>query len=267
MGGALDKGERVNTRTWSPTRVLVQWTVMVDAPPLTIHRGDPILIDPDGPPFTFGRGQGCVLVLDPTDRSISREAGRIEWTGASWVVRNSSTSRPLYVVNEVGLRHTLPVGAQETLHAGEARILVVGTRTHELRLGIAGDRLPGVGAESARDDEPAADLTFLPSITRNERMALAALAEGYLLDHPRHDPNPRTYAAAAERLSLPETTVRKRLENVRRKFVGAGVFVVEGADSRASLVEFVLAVKLITARDLAELDEPTSAGQGDPDGE
>ena len=223
---------------------------MVDAPPLTVHRGDTIQIDPSGPPFTFGRGEACGLVLDPTDRSISREAGRIGWNGASWVVRNSSTSRPLYVVNEVGLRHTLPVGSEESLRSGGTRIIVVGATTHELRLSVGRLAEPLSAEGSAATLAPSAELTFLPSITHNERTALVALAEGYLLEHPRHDPQPRTYAAAAARLGLPETTVRKRLENVRRKFVGAGIFQVEGSDSRAAVVEFVLAIKLVSVDDL-----------------
>lgn len=71
------------------------------------------------------------------------------------------------------------------------RVVVVGTRTHELLLSVG--EHPARVVEVVSDPLAAADHTLLPSVTPNERLALVALAETYLLPHPRHDPAPRTY--------------------------------------------------------------------------
>lgn len=233
---------------------------MVDAVHLITAGEGPIPIRPDEP-FTFGRSPSCDLTLDDTDRSISRVAGRIEYVGGFWTLFNTSSSRPLYLIGEVGLRRTIPTGGREVLPNGETRIVVVGVRTHELVLAV------GDAAVAAADHIDLtrldADRTTMPTITANERIALVAVAEGYLLPHPRHDPQPRTYNESADRLGLPVSTVRKRVENVRKKLIDAGVFQIEGADARAATVEFALAVRLITGADLPLLDAPPSADEGD----
>lgn len=129
----------------------------------------------------------------------------------------------------------------------------MGVRTHELVVVVGVEEVAAAGHLHAPGG---GDRTWMPAVTYNERVALVAVAEGYLLPHPRHDPNPRTYAQAALRLDLPVSTVRKRLENVRKKLMDAGVFQVEGADARAATVEFALAVRLVTAADLPLLDAP-----------
>lgn len=228
---------------------------MVGLIPLTVSGQEQFVLDEDHQTFTFGRSPECDLALDETDRSISRIAGRIERSEGSWVLRNASTSRPLYLVDDVGLRRTLAVGSVAAIPPGHMRVMVVGTRTHELLLSVGEHPARVVGAVS--NPLTSADHTLLPSVTPNERLALVALAETYLLPHPRHDPAPRTYGAAAARLGLPETTVRKRVENVREKLLDAGLFAVETADALAAVVEFALAVRMLTPKDLSLLDAPT----------
>lgn len=237
---------------WDAPPVVLESHSMVDAVHVVLPGEGPVPIDPEAA-FTFGRSPECDLVLDETDRSISRVAGRIEYADGAWFLVNASGSRPLYLIGDVGLRRTVPTGGREVLAGGETRVVVVGVRTHELLL-VIGDE-----AVAALEDQAAhggADRTLMPAITANERVALVAIAEGYLLTHPRHDPQPRTYVQAAERLGLPVSTVRKRLENVRRKLIDAGVFQIEGADARAATAEFALAVRLVTAADLPLLDAP-----------
>lgn len=226
---------------------------MVEAAHLLVSGDGPVPIGADEP-FTFGRSPRCDLVLDETDRSISRIAGRIEFTDGAWFLVNTSGSRPLYVTETVGLRRTIPTGGREVLANGETRIVVMGVRTHELVVVVGVEEVAAAGHLHAPGG--GGDRTWMPAVTYNERVALVAVAEGYLLPHPRHDPNPRTYAQAALRLDLPVSTVRKRLENVRKKLMDAGVFQVEGADARAATVEFALAVRLVTAADLPLLDAP-----------
>ena len=228
---------------------------MVDAVHILVSGEGPVPISA-AQPFTFGRSPGCDLTLDEADRSISRVAGRIECVDSVWYLVNSSTSRPLYLIGEVGLRRTIPTEGREALPAGHTRVVVVGVRTHELVIAV-GDAAVG-DVIDLTDGYEGADHTFMPSITTNERIALAAVGEGYLLPHPRHDPKPRTYAEAADRLGLPMSTVRKRVENVRKKLIDAGVFQVEGPDARAATVEFALAVRLVTSADLPLLDAPAA---------
>lgn len=220
--------------------------------------------------FTFGRSPSCTVSFDATDRSISRVAGRIEFDGSSWVLTNASTSRPLYTVDDIGLRRTLAVGSSEIIKAGVTRIVVVGSQTHELVvcLGADGSVTPSIDAEARAGN--GADRTFLPSLTANERIAITAVAEGYLLPHPRHDPRPRTYNEAGDRIGVAGIVIRKRVENVRKKLLDAGVFQVEGPDARAAVVEFALAVRLVTADDLSSLcsaDTPGGLLNGDQRGQ
>ncbi len=237
--------------------VVLESRSMVDAVHLLIAGEGPIRIRPEEP-FTFGRSPGCDLTLDDSDRSISRVAGLIEYVDGVWFLVNASTSRPLYLISEVGLRRTIPTGGREVLPSGETRVVVVGVRTHELVLAVGEAAL----AAGGHVDLGSADRTAMPSITANERIALVAVAEGYLLPHPRHDPQPRTYTQAGERVGLPMSTVRKRVENVRKKLIDAGIFQVEGADARAATVEFALAVRLITGADLPLLDDPQNVDDG-----
>ena len=67
-------------------------------------------------------------------------------------------------------------------------------------------------------------------------------------------PEPRTYEEAAQRLGLPATTVRKRIEGIRHVLVEAGVPGLEGGDARRNLSEWLLSNRLITADDLVALE-------------
>ncbi len=214
--------------------------------------------DPVGP-FVFGRGSDCDLVVHPSDRSISRHAGSFEWTGTSWVVINRSRTRPIFRVERSGLRAPIGVGEFHALRPGSTRLAITGeSLTLELAVEVEGGPDDPVDAETggAPSVEPLGphETTLLPDITPNERLALLAMLEGYLLDHPRYDPQPRTYADAAARLGLPAATVRKRIEHLRRKLIDCGVVELERADARLTLAEFALSTRLVSRADLADLD-------------
>jgi hypothetical protein len=213
--------------------------------------------------LTFGRSPGCDLVIGADDPSISRIAGAVAWSGSIWQVHNRSSSRPIYRVEDTGLRTPIPVDGRLPLVDPVTHIAVVGSiLTHVITLEWqrAGDATaPTVvtlpGTETTR-----------PLFTRNEFQALVALLEGYLLDLPRHDPRPRTYAEAAERLGVPTATVRKRIERVREKMVESGLVELRQPDARLALAEFLLATRLVTAADLTVLDTAVleTAGRDQP---
>lgn len=221
-------------------------------------------LGPGAPPFTFGRHSGCDLVLGDGDRSISRVAGRFRWTGADWMLDNTSSSRPLHVVSDVGLRTPVAVGTSCSLGPSTVAVQVVGgVYVHEIRL-VVGTR--GTDARRVGVGGLDVDSTLMPTLTANERVAMVAMLEGYLLDHPRYTAEPRTYAEAAARIGLPVATVRKRIENVRRKFVLAGLSQLERSDARAALAEFALSTELVSRADLPLLDARSTGAGADRSG-
>ncbi len=200
--------------------------------------------------LTFGRSEECDLRLDVRDSSISRVAGEVSADATTWAVVNRSSTRPLYRIDDTGLRTAIPVGARVALVDPLTNIAIVGSiRTHVVTLELAtprGDRPvapPARGAETTR-----------PIFTPNEFSAVVALLEGYLHDMPRYEPRPRTYAEAAERLGVPAATVRKRIENVREKLVASGVAELRQPDARLALAEFLLSTRIVQPSDLAVLD-------------
>ncbi len=214
--------------------------------------------DPHAGPFVFGRAADCDLIVHPSDRSISRHAGSFEWDGGNWIVTNRSRTRPIFRVDGSGLRAPIGVGEHHALRPGSTRVAITGEAlTVELSIQVSGDGTPAAasfGGVASLAATASSEATLLPIITRNERLALVALVEGYLLDHPRYDPQPRTYADAAARLGVPAATVRKRIERIRMKLVECGVVELERADARLTLAEFALATRLVSRADLAELD-------------
>jgi hypothetical protein len=201
---------------------------------------------------TFGRSSSCDLRVGGGDQSVSRVAGSVTLRDDVWWLTNQSASRPLYLVSPVGLRSVLAV-KDETALGVSTRVLLVGSLTYEVEV-IAGSSPDDDPVELP--ERPGEAQTSMPTITPLELTSLVALAEGYFLAHPRYVPQPRTYAEAAQRLSLPTSTVRKRAENVRRKLVNAGVLGVESGDSRQALIEFAIGAGLIGPGDLELLSRP-----------
>ena len=201
-------------------------------------------------PLTFGRAESCTICLDPDDLGISRYAGSVEYQAGTWWLTNRSNTRLLMVVSERGLAMKLEPGRRVAVDEPLAVEVHGSIRRHALQirppeelapppLGSPPGDLRTVGAEVVYSDR--------------DRMALAALFEGYLLPFPRYDPHPRTYAEAAARLGWPRTTVTKRIEHLRARLTDAGVGNLEGPNALRHLGEYVLATGVITEADLASL--------------
>jgi hypothetical protein len=206
-------------------------------------------IDP-GEVLTFGRSEACDLALGVSDSSVSRVAGEVRFDGATWQVVNRSSSRPLYRIDDTGLRTAIPVGAGLALVDPVTNVAIVGAiRTHVVTLELATPR-----ADRPTPAPAPGEATMRPTFTPNEFRAVVALLEGYLHDVPRYEPRPRTYAEAAERLGVPAATVRKRIENVREKLVASGVEELRQPDARLALAEFLLSTRIVRPSDLAVLD-------------
>ena len=223
--------------------------------------------------FTFGRDPTiCTVCLgaDPIDQGISRLAGSITCDNGVWWIVNRSSSRSLHVVDgETGIGVPLPVARdnwpspRHAVDRPRLTILVPGeVLTHALSVRVAGDGLPPAETVPAPGDV-VRTRNLLPHLTDKQRQALVAMVEGYLLRFPRYQPEPRTYEEAAARIGLPSSTVRKRIENVRRLLVEGGVPGLEGGDARRNLAEWLLSHRLITEQDVVRLDRGPAPGAGD----
>ncbi len=93
-----------------------------------------------------------------------------------------------------------------------------------------------------------ADESTVPS-SDADRLAMVALFAGYLHDPPRHDPHPRSYAAAA-RLGWPKTTLIKRVEYLRTRLTTAGVSNLTGWNALPALAEYAITTGVITKEHL-----------------
>ena len=228
---------------------------------------DRLLLEVDGnhfeiePPttFTFGRDTSCSHVLDPMDRGISRIAGVVAWENGHWWVVNRSTKRALHVVDALGISVPLPVSRagwpppKRAVDPGGLRVLIAGDGwTHELRIAYAEPPLPSTAAVPEGGDST---VGHIPVLTEARKIVLVALTSGYLQPFPRYDPRPLTYADIADMVGLPRSTVVKRIEAVRDQLRESGVPGLDEADARRPLAEWLLAMRLITASDLAWLQD------------
>lgn len=200
--------------------------------------------------FTFGRADANSHCLDPGDTTLSRQVGRIYFDGGSWFVWNTSTANALELVDDRGLASIL-APSRRALVEGRVTLRVRGSRPKPHVLEIDAPPRADVGAapETVRTGvttEIGQDVT----ITDDDRMAMTALFAGYLESGERYDPYPRTYEAAAFRLGVPASTVRKRIEHLRKRLELAGVPEMNGL---AGLAKYALARELITKADLRAL--------------
>lgn len=204
-----------------------------------------------GDVLTFGRDASCTLCLDPTDLGISRLAGSVEHEAGTWWVLNRSSVRPLHVIDEIGMRTVLPPGRRVAL-AGAITVVVEGTALrHAITVEPPTAEAFGAPLTGASDARPTAtpDVVISPA----DRLALVALFSGYLESFPRHDPHPKSYAEAANRLGLPRTTLVKRVEYLRTRLSNAGVPNLLGDNALSHLAEWALSTGVLTREDLALL--------------
>jgi hypothetical protein len=212
-------------------------------------------VDPARRP-TFGRSRDCDICLDPDDPAISRVAGELEFQHGTWWLANRSATRPLSIVDDLGLRSVLPPGRRTAIER-PTRVLVDGVRgQHSLLIDIP----TAAGPVAAAPGPAGATGTGVPTATGAEvlvndadRLAMVALFAGYLEEPPRYDPNPKSYAAAAARLGWPRTTLVKRVEYLRPRLDAAGVPNMMGFNALYSLAEYAISRRLITREDLALL--------------
>ncbi|GAA3076297.1 hypothetical protein [Streptosporangium carneum] len=222
--------------------------------------------------LTFGRSRECGICLDPEDTGISRITGTVSRESGTWWLANSSGSRPLAVVDELGFRSLLPPGRRIAVEA-PTKVLVDGTRRrHDLAL-LPPSPAPSPAPAPARSPEGTASASPGPApdgtgtavgstptavgaevmVNAADRLAMVALFAGYLEEPPRYDPYPKDYAAAAARIGCSRTALVKRVEYLRTRLDAAGVPNMKGFNALVNLAEYAISRGLVTREDLALL--------------
>src|SRR5437762_4900225 len=136
----------------------------------------------DGERLTFGRARECTVCLDPADLALSRIAGVIEFDRGTWWVANTSATRSLSLVDELGFRSVLPPGRRAAV---ETYVLVIvdGSRgRHTIRISVDSPRM-----ETPLDQPPGTPTASGEHVlvSRPDRLAMVALFAGYLQDPPQ----------------------------------------------------------------------------------
>jgi hypothetical protein len=161
---------------------------------------------------------------------------------------------PLSVIDDFGFRSVLAPGRRVAVQA-PVRVVVDGTRAkHTLTVEVetTGDEVAESAGSAA---EPLAGVPTTTGdrvlISPDDRLAMVALFAGYLEQGGKHDPHPKSYAAAAARLGWPRTTLVKRIEYLRTRLDNAGVPNMHGWMALTNLAEYAISRRLITSEDLA----------------
>jgi hypothetical protein len=214
-------------------------------------------------PFFVGRDADLVIDENPY---LHRRFLRISWRDSLWWLANIGTQLAATLADEDSRVQAwlapgthLPVVFPSTVVRFTA-----GRTTYEINLYLSAPPFSGVVVDHAEGTDAATTLGRV-ALTYDQRLLVLALAEPALRsEHGRSVELPSS-AEGASRLGWPVTKFNRKLDNVCQKLKKAGVQGLHGdseklASSRRSrLVEYALAVRLVTTADLSLLDGDTEA--------
>lgn len=207
-------------------------------------------------PFTIGRHAD--LVVDD-NRFLHRTFLTITRPGDVWLLSNVGDRLTATVSDDLGqLEAFLAPGA--ILPLAFERILVrfaAGPTNYELTVHVPGALpTPGAVAGDLTGDTTIGRVEF----TRDQKLLILALAEPALRGGGRSATAMPSSPQAARRLGWTTTKFTRKLDNVCQKLAATGVRGLHGgpgvlaSNRRARLVEYALAVRLVSRHDLSELD-------------
>jgi hypothetical protein len=229
----------------------------VDAPaPLVLDFCGERHVVPVGQSLVIGR-DADVAVDD--NKYLHRQFLEIRHDGTLWWLANIGSQLSATISDEQArLNAWLAPGAQMPLVFERTIVrFTAGPTSYEMELFI--DRPPW---EADRREPPDAGSTTVGQLplTASQRQLIVALAEPLLRQEGRGTASIPSSADAAERLGWALTRFNRKLDNVCQKLARAGVRGLHGgpdklaSNRRARLVEYSLAVRLVTSDDLAVLD-------------
>jgi len=222
----------------------------------------------DHPPFTIGRDAD--LVIEDDNRFLHRHFLTLTSQQGVWLLANVGAQLTATVADTEGrLEAFLAPGAVLPMVFDETVVrFTAGPTTYEFVLLLAAPSF----VASRVDQNDSGDTTVGRVIMTPDQMRLVlALAEPALCGGGRAGTTMPSSVDAARRLGWTTTKFNRKLDNVCQKLAGQGVRGLHGdpgrlaSNRRARLVEYALAVRLVTRDDLALLDQSWSDDQTDPD--
>lgn len=224
--------------------------------------GETFDLDPEQPFFV---GRDAHLVVDDNPY-LHRRFLEISWRDGLWWLANVGTQLSATLADEESrVQAWLAPGTHlPVVFLSTAVRFTAGRTSYELHLHLSEPLFSG-RSEDHDDGSDAATTLGRVALTHDQRLLIVALAEPALRSDNVRSVSLPSSADAASRLGWPITKFNRKLDNVCQKLKNAGVQGLHGdseklASSRRSrLVEYALAVRLVTSADLALLDPDSPA--------
>jgi hypothetical protein len=217
--------------------------------------GEVVAIDRD--PFTIGRDAD--YVIDEDNRFLHRQFISLHHQGGIWVLGNVGSQLTATVSDPGGLLEAfLAPGAVLPLVFGETVVrFTAGPTTYEFSIRMADPAF----VPTRVDESEIGDTTIgRVAMTPDQLRLVLALAEPALIGGGRAGTSMPSNSEAAARLGWTSTKFNRKLDNVCQKLAAQGVRGLHGepgrlaSNRRARLVEYAVAVRLVTKEDLPLLD-------------
>lgn len=213
-----------------------------------------------GEEFTVGRTGSLEIDDNPY---LHRTFLHVEHRQGLWWISNVGTHLPAFMTDAGGLvRTTLAPGATQPLVFASTMVtFMAGGTSYEIDFAQNAAVYEAVTAEELDQDTEDDDLTIGPSgFTESQLLAILALAEPALKRAGTGLGHVPTAVDAARRLGWTQTRFNRKLDNVCQKLDDAGVAGLRGgpgaqaSQRRATLVDYAVSTRLVTAEDLTKLD-------------
>lgn len=220
--------------------------------------GESFHLDPSRPFFV---GRDADLVIDDNPY-LHRRFLEISWRDSLWWLINIGSQLSATLADEESrVQAWLAPGTHlPVVFPSTAVRFTAGRTSYEFVLYLSSPPFSGVITHDDAGTDAATTLGRM-ALTLDQRLLILAVAEPALRADLGRSVNLPSSAEAAARLGWPLTKFNRKLDNVCQKLKKAGVQGLHGdserlASSRRSrLVEYALAVRLVTVEDLKLLDE------------
>jgi hypothetical protein len=229
----------------------------VSAPRLQVQFcGEWTEVPPEGP---FAVGRDAELSVDDNPY-LHRRFLELRWDRLWWLANVGTRLSATLCDADGGVEAWLAPGAQLPVVFGTVLVrFTAGPTRYELSLHL--EDPPMAVAHTQRNDNGTTTVGRV-SVTGEQLLLVLALAEPALREGEARPSSLPSSADAARRLGWPLTKFNRKLDNVCSKLTRNGVQGLHGrpgqvaASRRARLVEYALAVRLVTPADLVLLDRP-----------
>lgn len=213
----------------------------------------------DRQPFTIGRDAD--LVLDADNRFLHRQFLSVSESEHVWLLANVGNRLTATVSDPDGrLEAFLSPGAVLPLVFELTHVrFTAGPTSYEFSISLSN---PSFAAGRVVDTDVGDTTAGRVVMTPDQLRLILALAEPALTGRSGRGTALPSSGAAAQRLGWTTTKFNRKLDNVCQKLAAQGVRGLHGgpgrlaSNRRARLVEYALAVRLVTRDDLALIDEP-----------